>query len=418
MSFDEWRFTFGQKTKAEIDSLPQDDLKPGMSVWNSDLQKPEYVSSYLSSSACAQGMDVVFVVDYTSSMGSAINGIKTSITSITNKIITESGNNYRLGLVIFDEWNSGTVSTYSTNANYTSLPASQRLINTGQNSKYQWITTMAMMATNNITPFTTQLNKLNGVIPIGGGVGSPEPADFAVSRVNNQNFAGTFRSNVAKLIILVTDNLPGWDSDVYDQSVIDRINDVLTPELQSNGVRVLLMSTYSPNALDTMALATGGVVSSSFAPEAIVAAIGDTCAIIANGIKKFVNEDCIILINASGGTLVEGQIVRINSGTTIINGCTLATSLTQTSLCGVVYRGGLNNSPIVVAIQGLYKVLFNSSTLPINGRLVNVSTTPGEGNCTNLSSGIKNCIGVCAEYYASLPGNRLVKCMIQNYSAL
>jgi len=402
MSYDEWRFTFGAKTKAGIDAIPQNYLALGNSVWNTDIKKPEYVNSYQIDAGCNSGMDVVFLVDYTGSMSDAIEGIKTSVASIINKIIVESNNNYRLGLVIFDEYTSGTVSDYSSNVNYTSLPPIQRKINTGLNGTYQWITAMQMMATNNITSFTTQLNKLNGVMPLGDGNNFPEPADMGTADINN-GFAGAFRNNVAKMIILITDAYPGGNDDDYTQADIDYINNVLTPSLLSNGVRVLLMTTTNPTALDTMAIATGGVVSPSFAPEAIEAAIVSVCSTIAIGYKSFVNEDCITLINNTGSSLSVGQIVRISAGS-VIDGCILATTASDDYYCGVVYRGGAYQMPVVIAIQG--------------GNLISVSSTPGEGDMTGSQTGALNVIGVCGETLAAYPGDRLVKCMIQNFQSI
>ena len=51
---------------------------------------------------CAEGMDIVFVVDYTGSMGDAIDGVKTGLSNLISTINTESGGDYRLGLVIYD----------------------------------------------------------------------------------------------------------------------------------------------------------------------------------------------------------------------------------------------------------------------------------------------------------------------------
>ena len=420
MSYDEWRFTFGAKTKTEIDAIPQSYLSLGLSVWNSDIKKPEYVNTYMTSSACSNGMDVVFLIDYTGSMGGAINDIKTSVTSITNKIISESGNNYRLGLVIFDEQTANNNAPYFTSPDYTSLPIAQRKITTGSvPNRFQWRTAMQMMTTNNITPFIAQLNKLNtGPFPLGGGVGGPEPADMGVADINT-GFAGTFRSNVAKMIILVTDNYPGGPDDNYSQADIDYINNVLTPALMVNGIRVLLMSTAPPNALDTMAIATGGVVSQSFAPQAIEDAIYAVCSIIAGGVKNFVNEDCVTLVNNTGTTLSTGQIVRI-SASNVVNGCILATSSNDDYLCGVVYRGGANLMPVVVAIQGEYyvKIFAGEATLPTAGRIVTVSTTPGEGDISTATTGATNNVGVCVETLSSYPANRLVKCMIQNFQSV
>ena len=52
--------------------------------------------------ACAWGMDVIFVIDFTRSMGTENDALKTDIASIVTTIETESNNDYRLGLVIFD----------------------------------------------------------------------------------------------------------------------------------------------------------------------------------------------------------------------------------------------------------------------------------------------------------------------------
>ena len=53
---------------------------------------------------CNNGMDVVFLVDYTASMGGEIDDVKTGISNIVSTINTESGGDYRLGLVVFDEY--------------------------------------------------------------------------------------------------------------------------------------------------------------------------------------------------------------------------------------------------------------------------------------------------------------------------
>jgi len=222
-------------------------------------------------------MDVVFLVDYTGSMGGAINGVKTAIASIANTIVTESNNNYRLGLVIFDETTSQTLSNYSSKVDYTSLPSSQRYINVGINSKYQWITAVEMMQTNNQTSFTTQLNKLNTTsFPLGWGANTPEPADMGIDLVGTENFAGTFRSGVSKLIILITDATPGGNDDEYNQTDIDFVN-TLTPQLYAQNIRVLLMSTTGINVLNDLATGTNGLVSNGFTGTDIITAIENIC---------------------------------------------------------------------------------------------------------------------------------------------
>ena len=118
---------------------------------------------------CSFGMDVVFSIDYTGSMGGVINKIKQEVSTLTNSIVTLSNNNYRLGLVIFDEFNQtplalpGSGLNYFTQLGYQSLPISQRYINNNTlYSKSQAITAFEMLSTNNQTSFITQLSKLNG----------------------------------------------------------------------------------------------------------------------------------------------------------------------------------------------------------------------------------------------------------------
>jgi hypothetical protein len=215
-------------------------------------------------------------------MGPAINDIKTSISSIANTIQTESNNNYRLGLVTFDEYSSGTSSSYSSNSNYTSLPASQRYINTGINNRYQWITAWEKMGTNNISSFTTQLNKLNGVVALGAGVGSPEPSDMGIDLVGTNNrvgyeyFAGTFRTGVSKLVILITDNPPSGNDDVYNSTDVNFVNSLITP-LYNQNIRVLLMTTASTNVLYDLATGTNGLISNGFSASNIITAIQNIC---------------------------------------------------------------------------------------------------------------------------------------------
>jgi hypothetical protein len=227
--------------------------------------------------SCSEGMDVVFLVDYTGSMGSAINGVKNSISSIVNTIITESNNNYRLGLVLFDEYGSGTVSNYSSKSAYTTLPTNQKYVNTGLGGKYQWITSLEEMGTNNQTSFTTQLNLLNTTnFPLGSGVGGPEPSDMGIDLVGTEDFAGTFRSGVSKLLIVITDNVPSGNDDTYTQTDINFVNG-LTPELLNKNIRVLLMTTSTNSVLNDLANNTNGLVSNGFSGNDIITAIQNIC---------------------------------------------------------------------------------------------------------------------------------------------
>lgn len=233
---------------------------------------------------CNAGMDVVFVLDYTASMGGAINNVKSEITAIKNTIITESNNNYRLGLVIFDEYITNN-SNYSNLESYTSLPSSQKIIEQGVDCntsqiRYQYITAMESMSTNNGDSFTTQLNKLNTVnLPLGDGLGIPEPSDLALYHISKtvNPISGSFRNDVAKLVILITDALPSGNDDCNTSADLDYINNTLTPLFTANDLKLLLLSTSQQTQLMNLVTASNGVYENSFNPEIIISTIENIC---------------------------------------------------------------------------------------------------------------------------------------------
>jgi 6-phosphogluconolactonase (cycloisomerase 2 family) len=192
--------------------------------------------------SCDSGMDVVFIFDYSLSMDDHIEAAKSGAVSIISTINSQSGSNdYRLGLVIADEYLSDTNSNYINNINYTSLPSSQRIINTGSiANRYQWLTTMEMMGVNNGATFTSQLDKLNGAIPIGNGILDPEPMDLALSKVVENNFAGSFRNGVTKYVIMVTDDEPGGDDDSFTDADIFEIQRLISV-CNSQDIKVIVL---------------------------------------------------------------------------------------------------------------------------------------------------------------------------------
>lgn len=233
---------------------------------------------------CNAGMDVVFVLDYTSSMGGAINNIKSEITAIKNTIITESNNNYRLGLVIFDEDNS-TTPIYGNLTAYTSLPSAQKIVESGTSlangsTVYQYITAMELMSTNNGDSFTTQLNKLNTVdLLLGDGQNAPEPSDKALYHVSKtvNPITGSFRNDVAKLVILITDALSSGNDDFNNSADLDYINNTLTPLFTANNLKLLLLSTSQQTQLMNLVTASGGVYENSFNSATIISTIENIC---------------------------------------------------------------------------------------------------------------------------------------------
>ena len=200
---------------------------------------------------CDNGMDVVFVVDYTGSMGNAINGVKSGIAQIASEIDTQTSGNYRLGLVIYDEYNdSGQYSTiqYAGSGFYQNLPSDQKVIETNATAgKKQVYTCLEKMNTignigNASSGFTQGLNALNAAsnsstgMVLGNGVATPEPGGIASFKTVN-DFAGSWRSGVLKLIIHITDNRPGGDDDTYNSTDVTFFQNTLTPALDNNNIQ-------------------------------------------------------------------------------------------------------------------------------------------------------------------------------------
>ena len=240
--------------------------------------------------SCSSGMDVVFIIDYTGSMRTAIDNIKNQVLSIVQTIIDESGGDYRLGLVLFDEY-GGTYTApsqirYGESSAYTSLPASQKIINQGT-GHFQVLTTMEVMSSQNQSSFETQLAYLNttGLIPasanfpIGNGDGTDEPGDMASEEIVDNGFAGSFRNNVAKLCIIITDAPPGGDNDNYDQDTIDRLTQTAANAV-NNSIQFLVMSHIAilPNTgYRILSDNTNGIYTNGFNPDDIIEAIEDLC---------------------------------------------------------------------------------------------------------------------------------------------
>jgi len=233
-------------------------------------------------------IDVVFVIDYTGSMGTPIELVKDGIEDIVDYIREASNDNYRLGLVIYDESGAPTPA-YNSSPTYSSLPAGLRYV--GQSdflgvaggSTYQYITCMATMSFNNFNFFSQQLSYIgptaNGGFRLGSGGAGPEPGDLAIDMVcnltgnfatvgleSNGYIAGSFRNNANKIIIHITDNIPSYDCDQWADEVKDNINNVIIPGLIGQEIKVVYAYTTSiepintgTGSYDSMALQTGGV---------------------------------------------------------------------------------------------------------------------------------------------------------------
>ena len=234
---------------------------------------------------CDSGMDVVFIFDYTGSMAYQIEEAKAGASDIVETIRKKSEPNaYRLGIVLADEFRRGAESPYGAVPAYTSLPAAQKFINNGPTTS-QWITAMEVMKDNNVSSFTMQLGKLNnsgGGLSLGYGVGGPEPTDMALSRVIEHNIAGAFRNNVAKYVIIITDEVPGGDDDKATAADVNEINR-LKNECIARSIKVIVLGSGVNAAINgvyiwqELATGTGGSWNASYKASDIQSAIINGC---------------------------------------------------------------------------------------------------------------------------------------------
>jgi len=200
---------------------------------------------------CNSGMDIVFLVDYTGSMTSAINGVKAGIANILSTINTESLGNYRVGLCIFDEYLGNLTSPptykYGQTSTYVNLPASQKAVINTFNNRTQFITCMQPLGNvGSITDFQTKLNLLaTPSFPLGDGQFTPEPGELGVNEILSNNIAGSFRSDAIKLIILITDAVPGGNDDTNNSIDQTYINGTLIDLCDSYDVQIMTQSSLS-----------------------------------------------------------------------------------------------------------------------------------------------------------------------------
>ena len=196
---------------------------------------------------CSDGMDVSFIVDYTGSMGTIINSVKTSIAGIATTIDTmvDPAKKYRLSLTLADEQTLNAASwSYSARSEYTSLPSAQRLSidGTTSNAKEILLTAMEVFQDNNVSTLTTQLAKINNTtgnnLPLGFGWSTPEPTDLATwgniatdsDGTTHPWYAnqGAWRVGVVRLNIIFSDAPPSGTDDIYDAADVKSGIDLAT----------------------------------------------------------------------------------------------------------------------------------------------------------------------------------------------
>jgi hypothetical protein len=231
---------------------------------------------------CDSGIDIAILMDYTSSMRTNIEAAKSGVNSLISTVTLASAPNaYRMGLVIVDEYGNDALPTYAANTEYTSLPSSQKYVNTATTPNSDiYITAMEMFGTNNGATFGTQLFKLANTLPLGSGNFGAEPMDRALDLVVNNNFLGAFRNDIAKYIVIITDAEPSGLDDLYNAPGED--DDAFVAALETvcinQGIKVFVLGSGAVNQVyKDLAINTGGTWNTSFNSTSIEDAITDAC---------------------------------------------------------------------------------------------------------------------------------------------
>jgi hypothetical protein len=288
-------------TNTQSPSFPDNNTGYGMTEFYS------YDHDFVAIS-CSKAMDVVFLLDYTGSMGSyynnATSGLKTHVDDISDKIVSESGGDYRLAAVLIDQTGGEGGSTPSywsgNNTTVSNLPSANKY-----NSGEVWLSAVVPFANANKSDFDTKIGYLAGStnsatsMLLGSGNLGPEPNDTAIDRVLNHNLAGTFRTGVTRMIILITDNSPDGDGDdAFDGAEELAKMGTLSNQAVANVCTISVLgnfvNTTSSDGTTTRydvyngyANNTGGLTNFNGDPSDIVDFIEDICDDISNNFPTF-----------------------------------------------------------------------------------------------------------------------------------
>lgn len=207
---------------------------------------------------CSRGIDVMFFLDYTGSMGSAINEVKSGIVDICSKLSLVAGGDdkYAVGIMLYDEANKDSLKY----VNYIDKPAYKKL--SVLNRYISHIGSPDDPTEYNVAKIFTVLENLNyrnsgnlnrlkealrplntPAFPIGYGENSPEPLDVAIEKFLLEGFGGGFDSPERnKYIVAITDNTMGGLYENHNSDVIQRL-DRLKRIMEERKIKPIFFST-------------------------------------------------------------------------------------------------------------------------------------------------------------------------------
>ncbi|NTX57264.1 vWA domain-containing protein [Myxococcus sp. CA039A] len=151
-------------------------------------------------------LDVVFAIDDTGSMGGSLTALQANFSNLLTQIQTSSNGDYRLGLVTFQDD----------------------------------VTVRVDLGAGNDTQMQAQIASLTA----NGGWNLPEASDEALNTVihniafrPNQNgaFTGYWRTGARRVVVLITDNLPGGFNDSYTSNALASLQ---AQEAYNEGIRI------------------------------------------------------------------------------------------------------------------------------------------------------------------------------------
>ena len=335
----------------------------------------------------------------------ATDGLKAKVGLISSKVVTESGGDYRLAAVLIDQ--RSVAPTYWTGNNTT-------VANLNSANKYNsgtvWLSAVIPFANTNKSDFDTKIGYLAGSsnsstsMLIGSGGGGPEPNDTAIDRVLNNSLAGSFRSGVTRMIILITDNSPDGDGDDLFQGAEEAAKmGTLSNQAVAAVTTISVLGTFSNSTssdgtttrydiYNAYANNTGGLTNFAGDPSDIEQFIEDICddigtnfaTVVTNAESAVTNTSFTMNgnVTAQGGSTVTARgFVRSTSSISLFIGASGVTNTTAGSGTGTFGSG-------VTSLSGgtthYYKAYATNSTGTSYGDIEAVTTN----SLTSFSSSL------------------------------
>lgn len=210
-----------------------------------------------------KGLNITFVIDYTSDMGDLINTMKSNIGGFVDMLDSQT-NFYNLGLNIFDESLSQYPNYLGSVVYLIQTLPSQKIV-LENNGLYQFFTSIVERSQNNGSDFLSKFNYLNSLsMPLGDGNLDPDPVNDAVKYSQQVSFSGPLDNlnDYENFVVLVSNAMPGGNDEVYNSQDSSYSLGQIQTILNNNNTKLLFFTdnnyVYSNSPLVEVAENTGG----------------------------------------------------------------------------------------------------------------------------------------------------------------